>query len=107
MALSTPAQSVVIGDAENLDVTIKAERDRRRALKEKGRPYHYWRERGDAVAPREEHWCDRCVGFYGVPHDKFTHTPNRLCRSLGHAPDCRQCACLECVVYEAWSAARV
>lgn len=73
--------------------------------------------RGDTAemhrwAPTEEHWCDHCAGWYGVPHTigkragVDTHIVGELCRSIGHAPGNPQCACIDCQVYAVWSAAR-
>lgn len=104
--LSRPARAVQVVPGRSLDDEIAAERKRRSALRKRGRPYQYWRERGDDSAPHEEFWCARCVGYYGVPHDDWTHKKNQLCRNLGLRSDSRQCACLECVVFEAWSAER-
>lgn len=88
-----------------IDDAIKAERERRLALKDAGRPMHYWRERGDSEPPADEHWCDHCAGFYGVPHDNWVHVRGELCRNIHSATDlrpgrCRQCACIDCVVAE-------
>ena len=104
--LSRPARSVSVYPGDTLEQTIDHERKRRLALRAKRRAYHYWRERGDTEAPREEYWCDHCAGFYGVPHDGQEHQGDGLCRNLGRNHDCRQCACIDCVVFEAWSAAR-
>lgn len=83
-----------------LEDAILAEQQRRRRLKARGRPLHYWRERGDDAPPRDEYWCDHCVGFYGVPHSEFTHQPGVLCRNMRRE---RVCACIDCVVYERWA----
>lgn len=106
VTLSRPAQAVVITPGQTIEQAIVAERERRLALKAKRRPYHYWRERGDNEAPSEEHWCEYCAGFYGVPHDEYTHRIGKLCRSMGYMRGNRQCACIDCIVHEAWIASR-
>lgn len=100
--LSRPARAVIIGNVSTIEEAIEAERARRLAMKAKRRPYHYWKERGDESAPSTEYWCDRCAGFYGVPHDD-AHPRKSLCRNLGRNHMNRQCACIDCVVFEAWS----
>jgi hypothetical protein len=94
-------------DYGDIETAIKGEQARRRVLKEKRRPLHYWQERGDDGPPLKEFWCEYCVGFYGVPHEISTntstaaHVPGQLCRNLRWRPGGnRQCACIDCVVYE-------
>jgi len=102
--LSRPALAVVIVPGSTIDEAIKAERARRLAMALQGHAYHYWRERGDSKTPSQEWWCGHCAGFYGVPHDD--HHGKGLCRSFGYCLGVRQCACIDCVVGEAWAAER-
>lgn len=80
---------------------IVEERRRRLAKGGKGsrKAYHYWRERGDDEPPMQEWWCDYCAGYFGVPHDDWVHTGD-LCSNIGRFPGNRQCACIDCVVWE-------
>lgn len=93
-------------NGRTLEENIEQVRQYRRRLRQKGRAYHYWQVRGDAEPPPVEHWCEWCQGFYGVPHEidqgpgVSTHTTGQLCRELGRYPGNRQCACIDCVVYE-------
>lgn len=76
---------------------VRTERRRRLALREKGRPYHYWRERGDAAPPPTSHWCDFCAGYFGVPHGPWSHLTPGSCGSLNRVFG-GQRVCIECVV---------
>lgn len=72
------------------------EQERRRHLVREGRPYHHWHLSPRNGPPPEEHWCEFCVGFFGVPH-----THDRPCREVGKAlAGERVCACIECMVAE-------
>lgn len=82
-----------------LDVAIAKERKRRQKMKSRGFPLHYWKERGDKAPPIREHWCDWCVGFYGVPHDNMHFKKKGWCQSISFNGK-RQCACIDCVVAE-------
>lgn len=80
----------------SLEAAIGEEQARRRNLQHAGTPFHYWQARGDAEAPRDEYWCDHCVGFYGVPHDWAHLEP--VCR---YAWGPHVCACIDCQVARA------
>lgn len=82
-----------------LEVEIEAERQHRLRRRAHGRAYHYWRERGDKEPPCNEYWCEHCAGYFGVPHD-YAHEEGSFCRSMGRYPGNRQCACIDCVVFE-------
>lgn len=89
----------------NLDELIAKEQHRRARLNRQRRPYHHWQESGDPQPPPVEHWCEYCVGFYGVPHDNIHINPftklQQLCPQINKAmAGQRQCVCIDCVCAE-------
>lgn len=108
--LTTPARPTVAGtvrwkltDWGHDWARVVAERHERLRTRHLGRPYHYADARDGANnRPSEEHWCDWCAGFYGVPHD-ICDAPGpgggwatHQVGVLGHKDRRGVCACIDC-----------
>ena len=86
----------------DLSEVIAKEKHRRQRLVRQQRPYRHWLET-HAEEPAQEHWCDYCQGFYGVPHNMHTNADGayQICHWVDRALNGdRQCACIECICAE-------